>query len=64
MENIPLLEGPDIELGIEMLSVIYLYIPHFLPCISHLWYICVGYSPCELKTYHIGKMLFRSGVNH
>ena len=64
MENIPLLEGLDIDLGIEMLSVIYLYTPRFLPCISHLWYICVGYLPYELKTYHIGKMLFRSGVNH
>lgn len=63
MENIPLLEGPDIELDIEMVSVINLCMPHFLQCVSRLWYICVGYLPCELKCYHIGKILSRSGVN-
>lgn len=56
MENIPLLEGLDTELDIEMVSVMYLYMPHFLPCFSHLWYICVGYLPGELKCYHIGEI--------
>lgn len=47
MENIPLLEGPSIELDIEMVLIMYVYMPHFVPCINHLWYVCVGYFPCE-----------------
>lgn len=55
-----LLEGPAIELDIGMVSVVYLYLPHFLPHISHLWHTCVGYLPCELKSYHIAKISLRS----
>lgn len=56
METAPLREGLDTELGIEMVSVMYLYMPHFLPCFSLLWYICVGYWPGELKCYHIEEI--------
>lgn len=34
IENTPPLEMLDIELAIEMVSVKYLYIPYFVPCIS------------------------------
>lgn len=63
MESIPFLEVPDIELDIEMVSGVYLYMSHFLPCIGHLWYMCGRCPPRELKCYRMGQVLFRSDVN-